>query len=76
MEDFKHILVINEDGSHMSNQKLFRENIDVLKISISAVWGGPCHPSGGRCQVYYNIANLKPKFNFMHILVINEDILG
>ena len=37
--------------------------------------GAPCHPSGGRCQVYCNIANLKPKFNFMHILIINGDIL-
>ena len=36
----------------------------------------PCHPSGGRCQVYYNIVNLKPKLNFFHILIINEDILG
>ena len=33
-------------------------------------------PSGGKCQVYYNIANLKPKLNFMHTLIINEDILG
>ena len=40
------------------------------------MWGAPGHPSGGRCQVYSNIANLKPKFNFMHILIINEDILG
>ena len=34
--------------------------------------GGPCHPSGGRFQVYYNIVNLKPKLNFFHILIINE----
>ena len=33
-------------------------------------------PSGGKCQVYHNIVNLKPKFNFMRILIINEDILG
>ena len=39
--------------------------------------GGPMgSPSGGKCQVYYNIANLKPKLNFMHTLIINEDILG
>ena len=36
----------------------------------------PCHPLGGKCQVYHNIVNLKPKFNFMHILIINEDIVG
>ena len=33
-------------------------------------------PSGGKFQIYHNIANMKPKFNFMHILIINEDILG
>ena len=33
-------------------------------------------PSGGKCQVYHNIANMKPKFNFMLILIIIEDILG
>ena len=33
-------------------------------------------PSGGKCQVYHNIANLKPKLNFMHTQIINEDILG
>ena len=38
--------------------------------------GPPYHPSGGRCQVCHNIVNLKSKFNFMHILIINEDILG
>ena len=38
--------------------------------------GAPGHPSGGKYQVYHNIANLKPKFNFMHILIINQDILG
>ena len=36
----------------------------------------PYHPSGGRCQIYHNIVNLKPKLNFIHILIINEDILG
>ena len=36
----------------------------------------PYHPSGGRCQVCHNIVNIKPKFNFLHILIINEDILG
>ena len=40
-------------------------------------WGSPpYHPSGGRCQVCHNIVNIKPKFNFLHILIINEDILG
>ena len=38
--------------------------------------GAPGHPSGGRCQVYSNIAHLKAKFHFVHILIINEDILG
>ena len=33
-------------------------------------------PSGGKFKIYHNIANMKPKFNFMHILIINEDILG
>ena len=33
-------------------------------------------PSSWKCQVYHNIANTKPKFNFLHILIINEDILG
>ena len=47
-----------------------------LGISISG-WGRPpYHPSGGRCQVCHNIVNIKPKFNFLHILIINEDILG
>ena len=36
----------------------------------------PYHPSVGRCQVCHNIVNQKPKFNFLHILIINEDILG
>ena len=31
---------------------------------------------GGKCQVYHNIANMTPNFNFMHILIINVDILG
>ena len=48
-----------------------------LKMSIfRGVGGAPCHPSGGRCQIYHNIATLKPKFNFIYILIINEDILG
>ena len=38
--------------------------------------GGPMTPSDGKCQVYHKIANVKPKFNFIHILIINEDILG
>ena len=36
----------------------------------------PPRPPGGRCQICHNIVNLKPKFNFIHILTINEDILG
>ena len=38
--------------------------------------GGPMTPSGGKCQVYHNIANMNPKFNFIRVLIINEDILG
>ena len=35
-------------------------------------------PSDWKFQVYHNIANMKPKFYFMHmhILIINEDILS
>ena len=32
-----------------------------LRISISGVWG-PMTPSGGKFQIYHNIANMKPKF--------------
>ena len=32
--------------------------------------------SDGKCQKYHNIANMKPKCNFMHVLIINVDILG
>ena len=38
--------------------------------------GRPCHPSGGRCQVYYNIVNLKPKLYFIHIRILNGHILA
>ena len=47
-----------------------------LQMSILGCGGHQCHPSRWKCQVYHNIANLKLKFNFMHILIINEDILG
>ena len=33
-------------------------------------------PSDWKFQVYHNIANMKPKFYFMYILIINEDILS
>ena len=47
----------------------------------SGVWGGGPWPplmggGGGECQVYHNIANLKPLFNFMPVLTIKGDILG
>ena len=45
-------------------------------FNFRGVGGPPYHPSGGRCQICHNIVNLKPKFNFIHILIINEDILG
>ena len=38
--------------------------------------GGPHVTPQVKFQVYPNIANLKPKFNFMPILINNEDILG
>ena len=39
--------------------------------------GGPLGlPSWGECQVYHNIARLKPPFNFMLVLKIKGDILG
>ena len=31
---------------------------------------------GGSCQISHNVANLEPLINFMHVLTINEDILG
>ena len=34
------------------------------------------HPQVVNVKVYHNIANMKPKFNFMLILIIIEDILG
>ena len=46
-----------------------------LRISIFGV-RGPMTPSDWKFQVYHNIANMKPKFYFMHILIINEDILS
>ena len=33
-------------------------------------------PHREKCQVYHDIANLKPKFNFLLVLTINKDILG
>ena len=38
--------------------------------------GGGMTTLDWKCQVYHNIANMKPKFNFIHILIINEDILS
>ena len=38
--------------------------------------GGPWPPLKGGCQVYHNIASLKPLFNFMLVLTIKGDILG
>ena len=41
------------------------------------VWGGGAGlPCLGKYQVYHNIANLKPLFNFMLVLTIKGDILG
>ena len=46
----------------------------------SGVWGWsappPPPPPWGLCQVYHNVSNLKPKINFIHVLTIEEDILG
>ena len=33
-------------------------------------------PQIGKYQVYHNTTNLKPLFNFAHVLTIIEDILG
>ena len=38
--------------------------------------GGAGLPCLGKYQVYHNIANLKPLFNFMLVLTIKGDILG
>ena len=38
--------------------------------------GAPGLPSFGECQVYHNIASLKPLFNFMLVSTIKGDILG
>ena len=38
--------------------------------------GGPGLPSCGECQVYHNIASLKPLSNLMLVLTIKGDILG
>ena len=38
--------------------------------------GSPPPPIGGRCQIYHNVDNLKPLFNFRLVLKINEDIVG
>ena len=50
-------------------------HLATLRISIFGVWGAHDH-LGWECQVYHNIPNIKPKFNLMHILIINENILG
>ena len=47
-----------------------------IRNFISGVWGWPGPPSWGLCQIYHNVANLEPLINFMHVLTINEDILG
>ena len=38
--------------------------------------GGPRSPLRWKYQVYPNFVNLKPKFNFIHVLIISKDILG
>ena len=40
------------------------------------VWTWSTTPPWGLCQVYHNVSNLKPKINFIHVLTIEEDILG
>ena len=48
----------------------------ILGISVPG-WGeGPEPPQMGKCQVYHNMASLKPQFNSLLVLTINEDILG
>ena len=52
----------------------------ILGISVPGGGAGqappPPPPIGGRCQIYHNVDNLKPLFNFRLVLKINEDILG
>ena len=38
--------------------------------------GWPVPPKRGGCQIYHNLVNLKPLFNFLHVLKINKDILS
>ena len=40
------------------------------------VCGWPVPPKRGGCQIYHNLVNLKPLFNFLHVLKINKDILS
>ena len=50
----------------------------ILRISVPgggvAAW--PVPPKRGGCQIYHNLVNLKPLFNFLHVLKINKDILS
>ena len=51
----------------------------ILRISVPggvAAWPVPPKRGGGGCQIYHNLVNLKPLFNFLHVLEINKDILS
>ena len=48
----------------------------ILRISVPGCVAGLFPPKEGGCQIYHNLVNLKPLFNFLHVLKINKDILS
>ena len=48
----------------------------IKKCHFPGCGAGLGPPHGGSCQISHNVANLEPLINFMHVLTINEDILG
>ena len=47
----------------------------ILRISVPGGVAG-LFPQKRGCQIYHNLVNLKPLFNFLHVLKINKDILS
>ena len=50
---------------------------DIKNFSSGGVWlHGLFPPKEGGVKIYHNLVNLKPLFNFLHVLKINKDILS
>ena len=44
---------------------------DIKNVSFG-VWGWSAPPQRGGCQICHNLLNLKPLFNFLHVLKIKR----